>query len=365
MDAIDLLNSDLAELPRTEREGSYGERLRGALDAYSQAVAQLSGRDFASGAIRAALPRIQELSAALLAVHRAVLDGRSDQAHTEMKRALAAVATELAVLRSQPLDRERLGHVFRLREAPYSERVDRGGIFHMPFERRHKVTPKRYSLLGLPMLYVGSTLLVCWEEPRRPSFDHLWVAAMRLKDGATVRLLDFGYRPALLAALLDKTQGVDVPASRFAVAHATLWPLIAACSFPRQFDDAAFIEEYIVPQQVVAQLVETGDFDGVRYFSNRVHEYGGEFLNLNYVFPARPGLNVGPRPKLSALFEITPPMPLPMVKLLGPPLNQGKPLLNSRTGVVELYAGHKVAYQYTEFADIESHLLVQDFQPVR
>lgn len=364
MDAVDLLNSDVAELPRTEREGTYAIRLRGALDGYLAAVATLSATDFASQEILSALPRIRTLSDYLCTVHRAILDGRLDRAHAEMTKALGVVAAELATLHSQPLDRDKLGYVFRLREATYSERVDRGGIFHMPFNLRHKVTPKRYSLLGLPMLYLGSTLLVCWEELGRPSFDKLWVAAMRLREGATVRVLDFGYRPALLAALLEKTGGADLPTTRFAVAHAILWPLIAACSFPMRYQEAAFVEEYILPQQVVAQLVENGDFDGVRYFSNRVSAYGAEFVNLNLVFPAQPGADAGHCPKLSSLFEITPPMPLPMVKLLGPPLNQGKPLLNSRSGIIELFPGHKVAYQYTEFAEIESYLLVQDFQPV-
>ena len=35
-----------------------------------------------------------------------------------------------------------------------------------------------------------------------------------------------------------------------------------------------------------------------------------------------------------------------------------------RQGVVELYRGHKVAYQYTEFASIESHIVVQAFESI-
>lgn len=363
MDAIGLLDSDLAELPRPERAGPYRARLRAALDGYAAAVSSLEAPDYASQAILGELPRIRDLSARLLAVHQAALQGRFDLARVEMKEALGTVSEELRLLRSKPLDQETLGCVFRLREASSFEKVDRGGIFHIPFHLRHLVTPRRYSLLGLPMLYVGSTLFVCWEELGRPSFDGLWVAAMRLRKNCKVHVLDFGYRPALLAALLANTQG-NIPASRFAVAHAILWPLIAACSFPRTFEDAAFIEEYILPQQVIALLVETGDFDGVRYFSNRVYGYGGEFLTQNFVFPAQPETEKGYCPKLSGIFEVTPPMPLPMVKLLGPPLNQQKPLMNHRTGTIEVYSGHEVAYQDTEFAKTESLLLAQSFQPV-
>lgn len=364
MDAVELLNSDEAEVPRVERDGSFAVRLASAWTGYLSAAASITASDFASRSIVDALPRMRELAEKLRLVHRAVLDGRADIAHAEMKQALDIVRPELNILRSNPLDADALGYLFRLRDASPSESIDRGGMFHVPFHLRHMVAPKRYSLTGLPMLYLGSTLLVCWEELNRLPFDRLWVAAFRLRAGVSVRVLDFGYRSALLAALPAERHSVEGAATRLVVAHAVLWPLIAACSFPKRFPEATFPEEYVIPQQVIAHLVGTGDFDGVRYFSNRVHTYGGDVVNLNFVFPAQPGVDDGYCPELAARFELTPPMPVTMVKLLGPPVNQGTPFVRSRKGIVELYRGHKVAYQHTEFAQIESHLLVQEFDKV-
>ncbi len=63
----------------------------------------------------------------------------------------------------------------------------------------------------------------------RPAFGNLWVAGFQLKAGKTVKLLDSGYRPALIAAMLH-TIGAEAPSP---VAQAVMRPLIAACSFPR------------------------------------------------------------------------------------------------------------------------------------
>ena len=41
-------------------------------------------------------------------------------------------------------------------------------IFHIPFEKRGKVTTQKYSIPGFPSLYLGRTLHVCWEELNRP-----------------------------------------------------------------------------------------------------------------------------------------------------------------------------------------------------
>ncbi|MGY5341097.1 hypothetical protein ACXFAU_01445 [Paenibacillus glucanolyticus] len=41
-------------------------------------------------------------------------------------------------------------------------------MFHIPFEKRGLVKTNRYSIHGLPCLYLGSTPFFCWEEMGRP-----------------------------------------------------------------------------------------------------------------------------------------------------------------------------------------------------
>lgn len=51
--------------------------------------------------------------------------------------------------------------LFRVRksERPLSTRKD---IFHIPFNQRHLVSAQRYSVAGLPCLYLGTSLYICW-----------------------------------------------------------------------------------------------------------------------------------------------------------------------------------------------------------
>ena len=44
-------------------------------------------------------------------------------------------------------------------------------MFHIPYELRHKIKNQRYSVSGLPCLYLGSSTYICWEEIERPDFQ--------------------------------------------------------------------------------------------------------------------------------------------------------------------------------------------------
>lgn len=362
MDAIDLLN-DIGDLPRTASGGHYINHLRDALFTYARAAAALTATDAASTQIRNAAGKIQKLAEQLITVHDACLRGDLPAAGVAMGEAIHGVRDELDILLSVPLDRDRLGIVYRIRIGDPSEGIDRGGLFHISFDIRHIVSPMRYSMLGIPMLYLGQTLFCCLEELGRPPVERVWVTAMRLREGKTVRVIDLGYRPAHIAAMLNQAP-VNEAKSNFAASYAVVWPLVAACSFRKRHSDPRFAEEYIIPQQLVAHLVRTREFDGIRYFSNRVDSYEGPLLHMNFVFPARLETAAGYCPRLVELFEMTPPMPWTMVSLLGPALNRGDPLNYSRPGILEAIPGHKVWYPNTGYAKIESYLRDQDFEPV-
>ena len=363
MDAAELLKSQVAGLPRPELDGPYRDRLRSVLQAYLDQASLISAADHASLAIVDALPRMRELASRIRNVHDAALQGNVLEAHRKLASAMAVVSQELDVLRSKHYDHDALGTLYRLRVADQYEHLGRKEAFHVPFQLRHIVAPQRYSMLGLPMLYLGSSLFVCWEEMGRLSFDRLWVSALKLREGQSIRLLDFGPRPSRLGRIIEESNHESDPEVQLAIARAVLWPLIAACSFPRRHQGAAFVEEYLVPQLVLAFCANSG-FDGVRYTSNRVRGTGGQDLTHNYVLPAQPSESAGHCPRLTSLFEMTQPMPWSVIEALGPPINHGAPLVRSRRGRLEAYAENEVWYGGTAFARIEAQLALKKFGPV-
>ncbi len=364
MDAITLLNDELCDLPRAGTGIPFGESLLSATNLYCEAVASLTAQDYASTTLKSHLPAIRDLGHHLLAAHSAALAGQPGTARDAMHSAMASANQHLNVLKSKPVDQDGIGPLFRVRRASMNAGLDRSQVFHIPYDMRHRVGPQRYSMPGVPMLYLSSSIYTCWEELGRAELDDFWVSSLKLAPDTAVVLLDLGHRPALMAALINAHGSKKCPLVDLAIAHASLWPLLAACSFVRTHPDGSFVEEYVIPQLLTAYLVETREFDGIRYFSSRVTFHGADLLTTNFVFPSDPGHALGYCPKLSSLFRLSAPLPWSMVRVLGPGLNRGHPLVRGRQGVIDPFGGHRVEYPHTDFALVEAHILEMPHEPV-
>lgn len=364
MDVIDLLNSDICELPRRATAMPYDQGLRQAIDQYCNGIEALTNSDYASINLKANLPIIRQLGQHLIGVLENSLNGQSDQARAAMYAAMESVSTQLQVLKSQPQDASKMGSLFRARPASISEHIDRAGIFHVPFEKKHLVGPQRYSMPDVPMLYLGRSISVCWEELGRKDLDSFWVSSFKLAPETSVVVLDLAYRPALVAVILNKTRGVQNPLTELSLAYATLWPLMAACSFERRDIDAPQAEEYLIPQLVTAYILETAEFDGIRYFSNRISSYGREFFEMNYVFPPRRVGKFGHCPTLRNRFYLTEPVPCSKVPAWGVDGHSNTFAASSETGSRESLTGEGMSSCTTNFSQIEAHLLAMDHQPL-
>lgn len=71
---------------------------------------------------------------------------------------------------------------------------ERKDLFHIPFKLRHRVSAMRFSVSGLPCLYLGTSIFVCWQEMGKPDFDKLYISSfISNNDNSHVRILDLGY----------------------------------------------------------------------------------------------------------------------------------------------------------------------------
>jgi hypothetical protein len=236
--------------------------------------------------------------------------------------------------------RQQITDLFRVREIDTLANAQRKDIFHVPFELRHRVTTQRYSISGWPSLYLGASLMVCWEEVGRPAFHKLAVANFDAEKSMTV--LDFGYRPTVIADLHQPDEDeISFFTPEYMTSYLVCWPLLAACSIGVQHRGGTFIEEYIVPQLLLQWLRDEAiNIDGIRYFSMRVHQTAqASRLAINYVFPVRTDSASGHCDQLKRRFTLTLPIPwniLEGVDLKVPsPMRLNEPyLLNSEVGVV-------------------------------
>ena len=63
-------------------------------------------------------------------------------------------------------------------------------MFHIPFEKRTDVVNYRFSISGYPCLYIGNSLLTCWEEMHCPQLHVFVVSKVSIKEQNVMRVLD-------------------------------------------------------------------------------------------------------------------------------------------------------------------------------
>ncbi len=187
----------------------------------------------------------------------------------------------------------------------------RSDLFHIPFEHREKIKTQRFSIPGFPCLYLGGSVYVCWEEMGRPDLNSVHVAQFCPVHGATLRVVNLGYRPQFLVKHLDIDPEVmeDPQACDIIRSNIALWPLTVSCHVKVKHKGGDFKPEYIVPQIVLQWVRRSDQFEGVCYSSTHIDQtFNRPFAQMNFAFPAREIRSRGHCPRLLAEFELSQPL---------------------------------------------------------
>jgi hypothetical protein len=290
--------------------------------------------------LKAALPDLarasQTLSASLVKAVQTSLNGLGHVAYQEISNELSKIdwtpfrstleKANDSINLSDPFSpyQYAIDHppLYRIRSDRSEFKIpDRGDIFHVPFEKRRLVGNQRYSITGLPCLYLGSSLWICWEELGRPPLDSLWVSRFRI--ARPVSVLDFQFSPhqvwRMFEALrkgapraIDRSSEEKLKIrfnAEFLKSYAYCWPLIAACSIRREQRVGPFIPEFIVPQLFLQWVAQESQVDGIRYFSVRTPTEGNHLLaHSNCVFPVKTVSVRGHCAELKRTFALTEPI---------------------------------------------------------
>ncbi len=286
--------------------------------------------------------------------------GRPHEAYEHFSRAVEPISD---LLKKSPLSRSQFDWFYRLRTDD-SGSLTREELFHPPFEKRHLVASQRYSVPGLPCLYLGGSLYTCWEELDRPPFHQLHVSAFWLRNPAKQpTLLYVTDRPARLLLAVEENGGIQQ--SPFAntieeiTRHLVLWPLMALCSTVVKHSKGAFKPEYIIPQLLLQWVAQNSELDGICYFSTHINAVTNEYWpTANLVFPVRQIKPTGRCADLRDMFGMTRPESWELLRSV-----QGFPTpADSISALVvpafhiELLEGCAEEYALTEFGKIETKL---------
>ena len=188
---------------------------------------------------------------------------------------------------------------FRMRAFKDERKCDTNELFHIPFDKQGQVKTQRYSTPGLPCLYLGTSLLGCWEELGQPALYSCVFS--RLVNTDIVQLWDL--------RVPESVDGED-DLKRLL----TTMPLIVACSIKVNNPNDNFKPEYIIPQYLLESLLisrelkNTINIIGIKYRSvieDKIFRFPSSKYD-NIAIPAIRGTNKYDD-NLCKLFKITQP----------------------------------------------------------
>jgi hypothetical protein len=133
-------------------------------------------------------------------------------------------------------------------------------MLHIPFSKRSKVKTERFSIPGLPCLYLGTSSYVCWLEMGRPA-DHMFnVSPVTLDNTQQILNLAVNFRDFYWSKKSSDAERKSI---------FKLFLLSLATSYKVKEDNREFKSEYIISQLVMLAAMKKG-LSGLTYYSKQV-----------------------------------------------------------------------------------------------
>lgn len=144
-------------------------------------------------------------------------------------------------------------------------------MLHIPFCNRELVSTQRFSIPGVPCLYLGTTSYVCWLEMDKPQDSIFNVSSFIPPLDLKILNLVIDYR--LVNKQLKVTIEINKDKKDYNInlleSMLEIFPLVYATSFTIKNKERRFKSEYIV-SQLIMQCLSDLNIHGIAYASKKV-----------------------------------------------------------------------------------------------
>lgn len=307
--------------------------------------------------------------------------GHVEPAYSDFKNAMNIIKPFLF-----PENKGKVAHTIGLHKPLYRGRLgtnklySKGEIFHLPFSKREFANTQRFSIPGLPCLYLSNSIYVCWEELNRPHLNDLQISRFQ-KENFNLNILDISLTPNQVKWFSKSKQQIeskDKFKSKYDYDYTAFWflitwPLSLICSLSVANESAPFKHEYIFPQFLLQWVTYENDVDGIKYFSVKSNPFNNEDYSkfTNYVFPPKKVDFGNYCEHLRLSFKLSDPVSLEVLNITDPSftfINENwiknvKYKVMSDNIRLELIKGYPMPYTHTVFGKMETfiHNLDVDF----
>ena len=191
--------------------------------------------------------------------------------------------------------------MYKCRENSKLFHFSKDEMFHIPYNKRHLVGNQRFSLSGIPCLYLGSSSYICWEELGRKDLNTTNYCGYSLKE--EIKRFDF----VLPSTITNPHQIRRIV-------------LILACSLAAD-RESLFKPEYILSQSILHSLINRSYYNHtlfcLRFYSSHLLNGDADYYDIdysnpdllaryiNYVFPAATSASEGYSDNLRKIFNQT------------------------------------------------------------
>lgn len=153
-------------------------------------------------------------------------------------------------------------------------------MLHIPFNNRGKVSTQRFSIPGLPSIYLGRSAYICWIELGKPADNTFNVSHVKLDD--EIKLFSIATNIEKINRYLrgiNDAEGYDLNVEELIKTHLKVWMLSIATSYNIKEKNRNFRSEYIISQLMMLYL-KNRNIDGIAYYSKRIPEQSGALKDL-------------------------------------------------------------------------------------
>lgn len=157
----------------------------------------------------------------------------------------------------------------RLSENMISYSADQ--MLHIPFDMRSKVKTERFSIPGLPCLYLGNTSYACWVEMGAPDSSKFNVSPILLEKEFMVLNLAVSIRHILFWNDSIEDNLSKEESDETMELWVTLLLMTIATSYSVNEENRNFKSEYILSQLIMLSC-KSNNLEGIVYVSKKVSE---------------------------------------------------------------------------------------------
>lgn len=205
---------------------------------------------------------------------------------------------------------------FRARKADRHP-LTKADMRHIPASMRGKASNFRYSINGIPCLYIANSIYACWEELDRPCLEDFWVN--RYLPIKSIKILNLSTTPDEIVNAhmsLKKVANKSLPFDEAVKGYMYVFALQCACSIVVEEENRASREEYVIPQLLMMQIAKHG-IEGIMYFSTKFSmgsQVGASWISKNIAIPAFDLYDKEYSDKIKGMFAMSEPINVGLFK---------------------------------------------------